>query len=72
MDNPIAEDVTKTVNKSKEYYKNHLEKIKRKNKCDICNGSYTTYNKSKHIQTLKHQMKLQPSVEAPVETEHNN
>ena len=58
MKNTVTDDVTKTVNKSKEYYQKNLEKIKSKHKCSDCDGSYTTYNKSKHIKTKKHQIKV--------------
>jgi hypothetical protein len=48
---------------SKKYIKNFQEKNKdkivEKHICDICYGSYTYFNKSKHIQSKKHNLVLQ-------------
>jgi hypothetical protein len=49
--------ITKIYNQKK-YNKTFIEKnkdkIKEKNICDICCGSYTYYNKSKHMKSQKH------------------
>jgi len=51
---------------TKKYYKQFREtnkdKVNEKVKCDICGGSYTYFNKSKHIQTQRHK-KLNAYVE---------
>ncbi len=57
-------DTSVVVNKSvkiydqKQYNKTFIEKnelkIKEKHTCDICCGSYTYYNKSKHLKSVKH------------------
>jgi hypothetical protein len=41
-------------NQNKEYYKRFKAKLNKKHFCDICGGSYTKTNISKHIQTKKH------------------
>jgi hypothetical protein len=68
MDDTLEKDASKMKIKNKEYYKNNLEKIKTKHKCDICRGSYTTYNKGKHVITKKHQKVLA----SQTQTESNN
>ena len=73
MENTVVDDAaTKLKNKNSEYYKKNLAKIKTKSKCDICSGSYTTYNKSKHAITKKHQKKLNLPNEPPTQIENNN
>jgi hypothetical protein len=51
---------------NKKYYQQFKEtnkdKLNERVKCDICGGSYTYFNKSKHIQTKKHK-KLHDYVE---------
>lgn len=61
----VKEEPIKKVSKEKskydqnKYNKNFLEKnrnkIKEKVLCDICCGSYTYFNKSKHLNSKKHQ-----------------
>jgi len=58
--NTENESVVKTKKKydQKKYNNNFMEKNKDKIKlkivCDVCCGSYTYYNKSKHMKSKKH------------------
>lgn len=42
----------------KQYNKNfcakHINRIREKTTCDVCCGTYTYFNKSKHLKTRKH------------------
>lgn len=44
--------------KKKIYYNNFMQKnkkkIKKKMRCGICGGSYTYFNKSHHLNSIKH------------------
>lgn len=42
------------LSKSQLYYIKNSDKIKAKHKCDVCKGTYTHYNKNKHLKSLKH------------------
>ncbi len=48
MENP------EKVNNNKKFSENHKEKIKEKQICEICYGSYTYFNKSHHNKSKKH------------------
>lgn len=49
---PVKKYDTKQYNKN--FFSKNEEKIKEKVKCNICCGSYTYFNKSKHIRSKKH------------------
>lgn len=38
----------------KKWYNKNKDNLKEKQKCDICGGTYTRYNKSHHLKTQKH------------------
>ena len=42
------------INYNKKFNGKNKEKIKKKHTCDICFGSYTYYNKSKHLKSKRH------------------
>lgn len=39
---------------NKKFMEKNKEKIMEKQKCEICCGSYTYFNKSKHLKSKKH------------------
>ena len=58
INEPIAIAKEKKKYDQSKYNKNFMEKnkdiINQKKICDICCGSYSYYNKSKHMKSLKH------------------
>ena len=48
------EQETKTINKVKNFYERHPEKLTEKFVCKVCNGRYAYFNKSHHNKTQKH------------------
>lgn len=56
-DNPFIELIEKKYNQkeyNKRFNQKNKEKVKMKHICDICLGSYTYFNKSKHFKSLRH------------------
>jgi hypothetical protein len=39
---------------NKNFYEKHKDKIHEKLTCECCGGSYSYYNKSKHVKSKKH------------------
>jgi len=48
------EILKKSINNNKKFIENNKDKIKEKIECNICKGSYTYFNKSKHNKTKRH------------------
>ena len=42
----------------KKYRETHSELMKKKTKCEVCNGSYSYANHSAHCRTMKHKYAL--------------
>lgn len=40
---------------NKAFAEKHTDRIHTKTVCDVCCGTYTYYNKSKHLKTRRHQ-----------------
>ena len=36
----------------------HADKLKEKNRCELCGGSYTYFNKSHHMKSRRHAYQL--------------
>ncbi len=55
---------TKKLSKSQVYYQKHADIIKLKNICNDYKGKYTKYNKTKHINSIKHKKTIENKIKA--------